>query len=77
MWNTYGPTEATVVASGIELKPGKPVTIGFPLDGWDLTVIDDEGNPVPPGTKGELVIGGVGLARYLDRVPHRRPRHHG
>lgn len=64
MWNTYGPTEATVVASGIELKPGKPVTIGFPLDGWDLTVIDEEGNPVPPGTKGELVIGGVGLARY-------------
>ncbi|OHR39412.1 amino acid adenylation protein [Corynebacterium sp. HMSC074C04] len=66
MWNTYGPTEATVVASGIELKPGKPVTIGFPLDGWDLTVIDEEGNPVLPGTKGELVIGGVGLARYLD-----------
>lgn len=66
MWNTYGPTEATVVASGIQLHPGKPVTIGFPLDGWDLTVIDEEGNPVPPGTKGELVIGGVGLARYLD-----------
>lgn len=66
MWNTYGPTEATVVASGIQLHPGKPVTIGYPLDGWDLTVIDEQGNPVPPGTKGELVIGGVGLARYLD-----------
>nr|WP_120491736.1 Pls/PosA family non-ribosomal peptide synthetase [Corynebacterium lactis] len=66
MWNTYGPTEATVVASGIQLFPGSPVTIGFPLDGWDLTVIDEAGQPVPPGTKGELVIGGVGLARYLD-----------
>lgn len=66
LWNTYGPTEATVVASGQKLEPGKPVTIGYPLDGWDLTVIDEEGNPVAPGEKGELVIGGVGLARYLD-----------
>lgn len=68
LWNTYGPTEATVVASGQKLAPGKPVTIGFPLDGWDLTVIDEAGNPVAPGEKGELVIGGVGLARYLDPV---------
>lgn len=66
MWNTYGPTEATVVASGVQLHPGKPVTIGFPLDGWDLTVVDENDQPVAPGTKGELVIGGVGLARYLD-----------
>ncbi|GAA0208137.1 Pls/PosA family non-ribosomal peptide synthetase [Corynebacterium riegelii] len=56
MWNTYGPTEATVVASAARLQPGKPVTIGWALDGWDLAVADD----------GELIIGGVGLARYLD-----------
>ena len=56
MWNTYGPTEATVVASAKQLFPGEAVTIGWPLDGWDLAVADD----------GELIIGGVGLARYLD-----------
>ncbi|WJY68821.1 Pls/PosA family non-ribosomal peptide synthetase [Corynebacterium auris] len=55
MWNTYGPTEATVVASAARLYPGEPVTIGWALDGWDLAV---DGS--------ELVIGGVGLARYLD-----------
>ncbi|WP_445228231.1 Pls/PosA family non-ribosomal peptide synthetase [Corynebacterium sp. H78] len=66
MWNTYGPTEATVVASATQLFPGKPVSIGLPLDGWDLTVIDESGNPVEYGQQGELVIGGVGLARYLD-----------
>src|SRR5699024_12270732 len=32
----------------------------------DLVVIDSEENPVGPGEVGELVIGGVGLARYLD-----------
>ena len=66
MWNTYGPTEATVVASGVQLHPGQPVTIGYPLDGWDLTVVDESGQPVAAGVQGELVIGGVGLARYLD-----------
>ena len=40
--------------------------IGLPLDGWDLAVVDGEGKPVPPGGTGELIIGGVGLARYLD-----------
>ncbi len=40
--------------------------IGLPLDGWDLAVVDAAGDPVPPGESGELIIGGVGLARYLD-----------
>ncbi|WP_448856189.1 Pls/PosA family non-ribosomal peptide synthetase [Corynebacterium camporealensis] len=66
MWNTYGPTEATVVASAARMRPGHPVNIGLPLNGWDLVVIDAESNPVAPGEVGELVIGGVGLARYLD-----------
>ncbi len=66
VWNTYGPTEATVVASGARLDGRSPVSIGRPLPGWDLAVVDTEGNPVPLGGVGELVIGGVGLARYLD-----------
>ncbi|WP_040862927.1 Pls/PosA family non-ribosomal peptide synthetase [Nocardia niigatensis] len=66
VWNTYGPTEATVVACAALLDGGFPIRIGLPLDGWDLTVIDAAGNPVGEGESGELVIGGVGLARYLD-----------
>ncbi|WP_157554616.1 Pls/PosA family non-ribosomal peptide synthetase [Nocardia crassostreae] len=66
VWNTYGPTEATVVACAALLNGGFPVRIGLPLDGWDLTVVDQAGNPLGEGESGELVIGGVGLARYLD-----------
>ncbi|MEC3953142.1 Pls/PosA family non-ribosomal peptide synthetase [Nocardia sp. CDC153] len=66
VWNTYGPTEATVVACAALLDGGFPIRIGLPLDGWDLTVVDAAGNPVGEGESGELVIGGVGLARYLD-----------
>jgi non-ribosomal peptide synthetase-like protein len=68
VWNTYGPTEATVVACGAELTGVGPVRIGLPLDGWDLAVVDGRGRPVAEGATGELIIGGVGLARYLDAV---------
>ena len=66
VWNTYGPTEATVVACAAKLDGTGPVSIGLPLPGWDLAVVDKDGVPVRVGEVGELVIGGVGLARYLD-----------
>jgi non-ribosomal peptide synthetase-like protein len=66
VWNTYGPTEATVVACAAPLSGGGPVRIGLPLAGWDLAVVGRDGRPVAMGETGELVIGGVGLARYLD-----------
>ena len=66
VWNTYGPTEATVVACGAPLDGDGPVRIGLPLDGWDLAVVDADRRPVAAGETGELIIGGVGLARYLD-----------
>lgn len=66
VWNTYGPTEATVVSCAAPLDGRGPVSIGLPLPGWDLAVVDGNGIPVANGEVGELVIGGVGLARYLD-----------
>ncbi|MFF3019176.1 Pls/PosA family non-ribosomal peptide synthetase [Streptomyces sp. NPDC057939] len=66
VWNTYGPTEATVVACASLLTGEEPIRIGLPLNGWELAVIDESGEPVPMGGSGQLVIGGVGLARYLD-----------
>ncbi|MCB5273141.1 Linear gramicidin synthase subunit D [Arthrobacter sp. SO5] len=66
VWNTYGPTEATVVACAAPLGGPGPIRIGLPLDGWDLAVVDADSLPVGEGGVGELIIGGVGLARYLD-----------
>lgn len=68
VWNTYGPTEATVVACAARLGVPGPIRIGLPLDGWDLAVVDADSVPVADGEVGELIIGGVGLARYLDPV---------
>ena len=66
VWNTYGPTEATVVSTAARLAPGEPVTIGTPLDGWEVAILDEDGIPVAHGEPGELVIAGAGVARYLD-----------
>ncbi|MDE3070805.1 MAG: AMP-binding protein, partial [Acidobacteriota bacterium] len=65
-WNTYGPTEATVVSTASRLLPDREVTIGWPLHGWEIAIVDPDGEPIGLGEPGELVIAGVGLARYLD-----------
>ncbi|MGH3805161.1 MAG: amino acid adenylation domain-containing protein [Pseudonocardiaceae bacterium] len=64
MLNAYGPTETTVMATVEECRPGgaRPA-IGRLLPGYRGWVVDSAGRPVPPGFRGELVIGGVGLAR--------------
>ncbi|MFI6938762.1 Pls/PosA family non-ribosomal peptide synthetase [Streptomyces sp. NPDC050418] len=66
VWNTYGPTEATVVACAALMTGDEPIRIGLPLNGWELAVVDEQDRPVPTGESGQLVIGGAGLARYLD-----------
>jgi amino acid adenylation domain-containing protein len=70
LWNTYGPTEATVVSTTCELSEGKlggEVPIGRPIDDVRVYVLDGELDVVPEGVCGELFIGGRGLARgYLE-----------
>jgi non-ribosomal peptide synthetase-like protein len=68
VWNTYGPTETTVVSTAAPVRPGEPITIGWPLDGWETAVVDEHGDPVEHGEAGELVISGAGVARYLDPI---------
>ena len=55
-----------MVACGAQVATQGPVRIGLPLDGWDLAVVDSVGQQVAEGETGELIIGGIGLARYLD-----------
>jgi amino acid adenylation domain-containing protein len=67
--NTYGPTEATIIATLAELdgSPGRP-PIGRPIGDTHVYVIDPDGRLAPPGAAGELCIGGAGVARgYLGR----------
>ena len=71
MLNTYGPTEATVVATLAECSAGELVTIGRPLPGYRVYVLDETLNPVAPGEVGELYIAGPGVARGYMNAPEQ------
>ncbi|GAB3038463.1 hypothetical protein GCM10027285_23040 [Oleiagrimonas citrea] len=68
--NHYGPTENGVLSSyyPIPRSVPAPVPIGLPVPGTQLLVLNDSGQPQPPGVVGELYAAGQGVARgYLGR----------
>ena len=69
MLNTYGPTETTVVATAAECVAGEAVSIGRPLPGCVIRVLNEKLEPVPDGEAGELFIGGESVARGYVNMP--------
>jgi len=67
LFNNYGPTETTIVATSGRLSPRDPrVHIGTPLHNTQLYVLSADAEPTPRGVVGELYVGGAGVARgYL------------
>ncbi|WP_245730646.1 non-ribosomal peptide synthetase/type I polyketide synthase [Micromonospora pallida] len=68
--NVYGPTEATVVSTWVHLDGSAPAdelpSIGQPVPGTWIRVLDDDGRPTPVGVPGEAYLGGRQLGRgYL------------
>src|ERR1043165_1843450 len=81
--NCYGPTESTTFATWYEIKDveegATTVPIGSPISNTEVYILNEALMPAPVGIRGELYIGGDGLARgYLGRpkltaekfVPH-------
>ncbi|MET7772350.1 amino acid adenylation domain-containing protein [Nocardia sp. NPDC005366] len=75
-FNDYGPTEATIWATGsAPLRPGDTITIGTPIAGMCARVLDARLHPVPDGVVGELYLTGPALARgYHGRTGHSAAR---
>ncbi|RMW02711.1 Non-ribosomal peptide synthetase [Pseudomonas amygdali pv. tabaci] len=70
MFNTYGPTEATVSASLARLSRGRPVSIGTPLPNYGLLVIAND-----PAVSGRQQPGTQPAAPWRSRrTVHHRPR---
>jgi D-alanine--poly(phosphoribitol) ligase subunit 1 len=73
VWNTYGPTEATVAMTSIAIDrkvlahhPALPV--GFCMPGGRVEIRDESGAALPPGEAGEIVIHGDNVSvGYLGR----------
>ncbi len=72
IYNTYGPTEATVCAAfhKCDKTIKENIPIGKPIANYKIYILDSNLHLVPIGVVGELYISGPGIARgYLNR-PH-------
>ncbi|AET69202.1 amino acid adenylation enzyme/thioester reductase family protein [Desulfosporosinus orientis DSM 765] len=70
VYNTYGPTEATVCASYHRCLPGEKglVPVGKPIANYRIYILDPDNNLSPLNIAGELCIAGEGVSRgYLNR----------
>ncbi|MEW2813213.1 amino acid adenylation domain-containing protein [Streptomyces massasporeus] len=70
--NQYGPTECTLTTTFEDLDPAEPhrtVSLGRPMPGTSVYVLDAAQRPQPRGVHGELYIGGRGVTRGY----HGRP----
>lgn len=65
LFNTYGPSEATVIATCVNLCSAEhialqlPITIGSPLSGRAIAVVDTNLQILPKGEEGELLLAGL------------------
>ena len=69
--NTYGPSETTVSCNMADLTNTDRITVGRPLyNVWEC-VVDSDGNELPPGVVGELLIAGTGVGRGYNNLPEK------
>ena len=76
--SAYGLTETNGIATqrGVSLGDpeaiARPIDAGYPLDGVEVSIEDEDGASLPAGAEGEIVIGGPFVSGgYLDA---ERPR---
>jgi amino acid adenylation domain-containing protein len=68
LWNMYGPTETTIWSCLSRVETGSAICLGRPIANTQAYILDDDGQPCPLGVRGELYLGGDGLAcGYLNR----------
>ncbi len=56
IYEGYGQTETTLQIATFKCMTPKPGSIGKPVPGWDIALMDEEGNKVPQGEEGEICI---------------------
>lgn len=73
--NSYGPTECSDVVgwhtadTDLTTYRDQPIPIGKPIRNMQLHVLDSHGQLLPVGVRGEIHIGGVGVARGYLNLP--------
>ncbi|MCQ2288636.1 MAG: amino acid adenylation domain-containing protein [Muribaculaceae bacterium] len=69
--NGYGPTETIANSHASELTVGDIPHIGKPCVNYTNFIVDNDGNEVPVGVIGELLIGGASVAKGYNNLPEQ------
>jgi acetyl-CoA synthetase len=56
VYDGYGQTETTCVVANFRTVEVRPGSMGRPMPGWDVSVVDDDGNAVEAGEVGNVVV---------------------
>jgi acyl-coenzyme A synthetase/AMP-(fatty) acid ligase len=56
VYDGYGQTETTCIVANYRTVPVRPGSMGRPMPGWDVTVVDDAGDAVEAGEVGNVVV---------------------
>ncbi|AIU83750.1 D-alanine--poly(phosphoribitol) ligase subunit DltA [Bacillus velezensis] len=71
VFNTYGPTETTVAVTSVEITQqiideNESLPVGFAKPDMNIFIMDENGNKLPDGEKGEIIIAGPSVSKgYL------------
>lgn len=74
--NTYGPTESTVAVTHIQIEKdmltsGRPLPVGYSKPDCRIRILDQQGNPVPDGETGEIIISGPSVGKGYMNNPEK------
>jgi acetyl-CoA synthetase len=56
VYDGYGQTETVNLVANYRCVPVRPGSMGKPTPGFDVRVVDEEGNPVKPGEEGHIAV---------------------
>lgn len=65
----YGSTETGAIAVNYQAAIGAEVSVGLPLHGFEVNILDEAGTPVSPGVIGEIAIRAPSMTRQYDGLP--------
>lgn len=63
LYNLYGPTETTIWSTVARIENAEEIHIGRPIANTNVYIADENGKLVPDGVRGEILIGGIGVAK--------------
>ena len=56
IYDGYGQTETVLLVGNYRCMPVKPGSMGKPVPGFDIAIVDDDGNELPTGEEGQIGV---------------------